>query len=201
MVIGLIIILIILVLLSIYLIFYRPINSKIEKTFFKINCAKKIYMVAKNHDCYLLNKVAIKVEGKIIHFDHILFGDKFIYCIVTRYYSVALNGKLDDASWFHYFRNNDFEIIKNPLRLNKERVDYFSSLITSSKEIFVGMLIVNNSCLIDKIEGVSNNELLINIRDFEKTIKRYEQNESVTPIEPHSLKLLVKDIYSKCIEE
>lgn len=198
---GLIAFVSVLILLSLYLLFFRSVNSRVEKLFFQKMTGRKVYAIAKDNDYYLLNKVAIRVEGKIIHFDHILFGDKYIYCIVNRYYPVAVHGNPEDPSWFCYKRNGKFKIMKNPLRINRERVNYFASAIASSKDIFVGIVLVNNQCLIDPSDSGSENDLLLNLKDLRAKIKRYERNSLVNPIEPASLKALVYDVYRKCVEE
>ena len=76
---GLIILVVCLVLLGLFLIFYNFIILTIEKLTFKKKTAKKIYQIAIDHDYYLLNEVAMKIGTHTIHFDHILFGNKYIF--------------------------------------------------------------------------------------------------------------------------
>ena len=137
----------------------------------------------------------------IYNVDHLLFGNKYIYCIGVKYYSLAIDGNYKDVSWFNYKLNGKCKMMKNPLRLNRERVDYFATAITSSKDLFVGMLLVNNSCLITDIKGAGENDLIINIKNLEKTIKTYESRKDVSIIDPDLLNKLVKEINSKCIEK
>ena len=198
---GLIILVICLVLLGVFLIFYNFIVLTIEKLTFKKKTAKKIYQIAMDHDYYLLNEVAMKIGTHTIHFDHILFGNKYIYCIVTRHYNVGVNGNFEDASWFNYKINGKCKMMKNPLRLNRERVDYFATAITSSKDMFVGMLVVNDSCLVSTIKGAGESDLILNVKHLEKTIKDHENRNDVSVIDPKMLELLVKDIYGKCIKK
>mgnify|MGYP000586102192 CR=1 FL=1 len=73
MILGLIIFLVVLFILIVYLMFYHQISLLCEKIIFKHKVAKKLYKIAKDNDYYLLNKVAINIEGKIIHFTRIKY--------------------------------------------------------------------------------------------------------------------------------
>ena len=180
--------------------FYHQISLLCEKIFFKHKVAKKLYKIAKDNDYYLLNKVAINVEGKIIHFDHLLFGDKYIYCIGVNYYPLAINGKQNDKNWFRYKSNNKFVYIKNPMRLHRERVNYFSSLISSDSDLFVATIVINNSCLIDE-KCNTKYDKIINLKNLENMVKNYEKNSNVEPIDPILLHQLVQDVYRNGIEK
>ena len=198
---GLIIFIVILVIFAIILIFFNPILLFIEKLTFKDKVGKLVHQIAVDYDYYLLNEVAMKIGNHVIHFDHLLFGDKYIFCIVSRYYPIGVDGNFNDAQWFNYKSNGKCVMMKNPMRLNRERVDYFATAITSSKDMFVGMVLVNDSCLIKEIDGASNNDLILNVKDLEKIVNKFENNKDVSIIEPELLNVLVKDIHKKCIEK
>lgn len=200
MVTELIVFTVILIIISLFLVFYHQIVLCIEKLFFRSRVYKKVYSIAKNNDYYLLNKVAINVEGKVIHFDHLLFGNKYIYCIGAKYYSLAINGNYNDSSWFRYKSNNNFVYIKNPMKLHRERVNYFSGLISSSLDLFIATIVVNNSCLVNDIKESGKYNRIVRIRDLEKTIKEYENDGSVDPIDPVLLHQLVQDVHRNGIE-
>lgn len=198
MFIFLIVIIVIFSLCGLLLLFYHPLSLLWEKITFKKKVYKTLYKIAKNYDLYLLNKVAIKVGNKIIHFDHLLFGDKYIYCVGRNYYSYGIDGKMSDPSWFSYNHRGKNKIINNPMKLHRERVNYFASLITSSKELFVACVIVNNSCLLrNVIDGEDKYSKVINLKNFEKLVKNYERDNSVSEIDPQLLSRLVLDIYKK----
>ena len=194
----LIIFLSIIVVILLILIFFHQLSNFFEKIFFRFNVARKVYKIAKDNDYYLLNKVAINIEGKIIHFDHLLFGNKYIYCIGVNYYSVAINGRLNDKKWFHYKSNNGFDYINNPMRIHRERVNYFSSLTGSSSDIFVSTIVINDSCLIE--DNNYKYDKIINLKNLSRLVKDYE-NENVEVIDPSTLDKLVHDVYEKGIEK
>lgn len=197
---GLIIFLVIISVFSLILVFYHPLSLLIEKLFFRFNVARKVYQIAKNNDYYLLNKVAINVEGKTIHFDHLLFGDKYIYCIGMNYYPLAINGKFNDKNWFRYKRNNKFFYINNPMKLHRERVNFFSSLISSSSDLFVATIVVNDSCLIDK-NNVRDYDKIVNLSHLEEMVKYFESRKDVDPIDPLLLHQLVQDVYKNGVDK
>ncbi len=196
----LIIFLSITIVILLVLIFFHQLSNFFEKIFFRFNVARKVYKIAKDNDYYLLNKVAINVEGKTIHFDHLLFGDKYIYCIGVNYYPLAINGKQNDKKWFRYKANNKFVYIKNPMRLHRERVNYFSSLISSDSDLFVATIVINNSCLIDE-KCNTKYDKVINLKNLENMVKNYEKNSNVEPIDPILLHQLVQDVYRNGIEK
>lgn len=196
---GLVTFLIIVLIFSLILVFYHPISLLIEKIFFRLRVASKIYKIAKNYDFYLLNKVAINVEGKIIHFDHLLFGNKYIYCIGVNYYPLAITGKFNDKNWFRYKSNNKFVYINNPMKLHRERVNYFSSLISSSSDLFVATIVINDSCLIEETSH-SIYDKMVRISELEKMIKNYESNSEVDMIDPLLLHQLVQDVYKNGVQ-
>lgn len=197
---GLILFLVIISIFSLILVFYHPLSLLLEKLFFRFNVARKVYQIAKNNDYYLLNKVAINVEGKTIHFDHLLFGDKYIFCIGMNYYPLSINGKFNDKNWFRYKRNNKFVYINNPMRLHRERVNFFSSLISSSSDLFVATIVVNNSCLIDE-KNVRDYDKMVNLSRLEEMVKSFETRKDVDPIDPLLLHQLVQDVYKNGVKK
>lgn len=197
----LIVTLIILFIICLILVFFRPISLVMEKIFYRYKIAKEVYKIAKDYDYYLLNKVAINVGGKIVHFDHLLFGNKYIYCIGVKYYSLAIDGNYNDSSWFNYKTNNKFDYIKNPMKLHRERVNLFSSLVAPDSDLFVATILVNNSCLVGEIKESGRFNKILRINDFEKLVKEYENDTKVNPIDPIMLHQLVQDVYKKGIEK
>lgn len=81
MLIGLIVVVVLLIVGSLLFLFSDRIRQISEKKNFSKKAGKKIYALARDNDFYLINQVALSIDTKVIHFDHILFTDKFIYCI------------------------------------------------------------------------------------------------------------------------
>ena len=71
-------------------LFVPSIKRLIEFKYYKKNTGKVLYKYASDYDVFLLNDVNIPYGDEIIRFDHILFGNKFIYCIKDECHRIGL---------------------------------------------------------------------------------------------------------------
>lgn len=194
MLIGAIVVITLLIIGATLLLLWPLIAKKIDCKRFLLAMGKRTYAIARDSDFYLLNKVTIPIDdGKEVHFDHIIFGDKYIYVIGDAYYPGPLSGKYRDQQWFLYNENIHFTHIKNPLTLHHTRLNYLSLETTAPMELFVGILVVNDSCFLDNIPGIPQNEFICNESDLKNIIARKEK-EDVSIINPISLNNLVHNI-------
>lgn len=167
-----------------------------DKQFFK-RVYEYVYQVAKDKDFYLINNVEIAIDTKTIHFNHILFGNKYIYCISNLPLKGGLSGKFQDEQWFKYDENNTRTVGKNPMLLHKARLDYLiSALNVKEEDLFIGICVCNDSCLIDDIEGMPKNLAIINESDIYGYICEREK-ENIASIDQLQLDGLVHSIYQK----
>ena len=191
---GLIIVISLMVVFSIVFLFWDKIKFAKEKRSFSKLIGKKAYQLALDNAYYLINQVALAIEGKVIHFDHILFTNKFIYCIGEKYFSGPISGRFDDSQWFKYNKKNQVEHIKNPMILPKVRVEYLRGSLRANDDLFVSVVLVNDSCIIDQIEGCPKNNFIMNLSDFKSFIKQREKT-NIPSIDPLQLETLVQNIY------
>lgn len=191
---GLIIVISLMVVFSIVFLFWDKFKLIKEKRCFNKSVGKKMYQLALDNDYYLINQVALSIDGKVIHFDHILFTNKFIYCIGEKYFSGPISGRFDDSQWFKYNKKNQVEHIKNPMVLPKVRVEYLRSSLRANDDLFVSVVLVNDSCLIDKIDGCPKNNYIMNISEFKNFIKQREKT-NIPSLDPLQLETLVQNIY------
>ena len=156
---------------------------------------KRIYRVALDEDFYLINAFQNKTaDEETFHIDHILIGDKFIYCIRDRYYDGALRAKENDESWVFYSkRNKKGAIIPNPLKRNATRVDRMSLMSGLDKKLFISVVLVNNDCLISNYEVSSSDNYVVSLKNFASFI-REKESLPVEPMDPRSLAVAAKDI-------
>ena len=78
---------------------YVPIVGAYRRKNFQIHFYKQVYRVALDNDYYLINQFVFKIDSsKNATVDHILFGDKYIYVILSKYYQGDLIGKYLDKS-------------------------------------------------------------------------------------------------------
>lgn len=152
-----------------------------------------LYDIARDKDYYLINAVQLDIDTKKIHFDHILFGEKYIYCIGNYFSKGSISGNFSDHKWFLYEPNGKTSHIKNPLLLHKTRIDYLQSAI-KAEDIIIGLCVCNDDCLIDKINDVPSNVSIINQKDLKQFILKREKS-NIPLIDSIQLDSLVRLIY------
>ena len=144
-----------------FLIFYPLFQERQEKRTFTKSFYTDVYQLAIDRDYYVINDVVLEIDTKFIHFNHILFGDKYIYCICDTYFDGPISGKNRDSQWFLYKNNGQVSHIKNPLVLHKSRLSYITSALRA-EELFVGIIVVNESCIVDQIDDLPDNLTIVN---------------------------------------
>lgn len=180
------------------LILWPFIKERMEKRTFLKSFYTDVYQLAIDKDFYVINDVVLEIDTKFIHFNHILFGDKYIYCICDHYYDGPLSGKFTDQQWFLYKNNGQLDHIKNPLLLHRARLSYVTSALRA-EELFIGLCVVNESCLVDEIKDAPEYLNVINEKDFKEYINKKEK-ENVPPINSIQLDSLVQQIYQKNLQ-
>ena len=180
------------------LILWPFFEERLEKRTFQKDFYKQVYQLAIDKDFYVINDVVLEIDTKFIHFNHILFGEKYIYCICDSYFEGPLSGKYTDQQWFMYKNNGQLEHIKNPLLLHRARLSYVTSALRA-EEFFVGLCVVNESCLVDVIQGAPDYLTVINVKDFKEYVSKREK-ENVPPINSIQLDSLVQQIYQKNLQ-
>ena len=181
-----------------FLIFQPIVKDALEKKTFLKNFYTNVYQLAIDKDFYVINDVVLEIDTKFIHFNHILFGDKYIYCICDSYFDGPISGKYSDQQWFLYKKNGQLEHIKNPLLLHRTRLSYVTSALRA-EELFVGICVVNESCIVDEIRDIPDNLVVINVHEFKDYIFKREK-ENVSPINSIQLDSLVQQIYQKNLQ-
>ncbi len=156
---------------------------------------KRIYRVALDEDFYLINAFKNKTaDEETFHIDHILIGNKFIYCIRDRYYDGAIRAKEKDQSWVFYSKKDKKgKIIPNPLRMNALRVDRMSLMTNLDKKLFISVVLVNDDCLISPYEVTYPNNFVVSLKNFPSFI-RQKESLPIEPMDPRALDVAAKDI-------
>lgn len=201
LIVWLIIIFVIVTIGSILLLFSRSLHLFVEKKTFRRKIGKKVYQIAKDCDLFVLHNIVLKIDNKIIHYDHLLFSNKFIYCIGDGYYQTGLSGKFLDKKWFLYDLKGKFTHINNPMMMQRLRVDYLRGSLGASDDLFVSVVVVNDSCVIDAIEGCPDRNLIVKSSNLVKCIKNYEKNSDLPQLNQEQLQIVVKNIYNKAKKE
>ncbi len=156
---------------------------------------KRIYKVALDQDFYLINSFSNKTaDEEEFHIDHILIGDKFIYCIRDRYYEGAIKAKENDPSWVYYSKKNKAgTVIQNPLRINEIRVQRMSLMSGLNRKLFISVVLVNDDCLLSHYEVTSSNSFVVSLKNFPAFIAEKE-SLPIEPMDPRAIAVAAKDI-------
>ena len=173
-----ILIIVILVLFCIFLLISYPLNKFINQKLFRYFYYRKIYRYVNHRDLRLINNFQFAVdESTNAHFDHIIFGNKYIYLITDKYWTKGIYGKVEDKSWL-LFKNGDKRIyIDNPLKKNELRTEKLSLVTDINRSMFVAIVVVNNDCLVDDNIKLNKQNIILKIRHLKKTIEQYEKDD------------------------
>lgn len=168
---------IVFLLLTIYLLFRFKIKRNHKKAVYK-----QLHLLAEERDYLLLNNVTLFLNDNYDEptlFDHIFFGDKYIYVIqdydkeggifgniVDRYLLLQKNDKT-------YKSINPLVECKNKLALLEKKLG-----VSHNDNIFLAMVIYNNSLLVaDNLKVKSNQQCFIPLREVRDTILSAERDE------------------------
>ncbi len=177
-----------------FLFLYGPIKRFLYKHHTVRAYYRRVYKVARERDFFLVNKFANRTaDFEEFHIDHILFGNKYFYCIRDRYYDGAVAGKEDDEGWI-FFHAKKNEYIKNPLMVNKLRLQRLSLMSGIEEKLFISIVLINDDCLITPIPGdiEHGDNFLSSLRDFPKLIDRLESRD-VAPLDERSVAVAARD--------
>lgn len=187
---------IVIIFLCTLLIFFYPLIRKIyvAKFFERINY-KKIYQIAKNCDYYLINKLELPLDEKrVAHIDHLLFGNKFIYLITSVCFFGTFAGTEEDDTWFYYPYKGAREYKKNPLILNKIRVEKLSLVTGIEESLIKSIVVVNDDCNIEHLALSSQSDMIVSMRGLSRLVRKFEKSD-IPPIQGEQLQQAVLDIH------
>lgn len=151
----------------------------------------KVRRVVLDHDFYLINCFENQAGEETFHIDHIVIGDKFIYCIRDRFYDGAVVVKEEDDGWLFYHGRKK-KIIPNALAMNLLRTERLSLMSGIDLKLFISIVIINNDCLITPYESTMDNSYLVSLRNFPKLIE-YLESQDVENLDPHTSAVAARD--------
>ncbi len=169
-----------------------PVKQNRTKNHFKEYCYKAIYRLAFDEDYYLINDFQFKVDNKVVSIDHILFGNKYFYVIIDNYLPGDLIGKENDKSLILIDNHNQKYYTENQFQTCKTLIDYLSFKTGLSKDLLIGISIVNNDCMVG-VESNSKQYYIIQRNKFKKLVKAIESRE-VGKLNPTEMEAFVKTL-------
>ena len=169
-----------------------PLRQRHIKNSFKEYCYKAIYRVAFDEDYYLINDFKFKIDSKTISIDHILFGNKYFYVIIDNYLPGDLIGKENDKSLILIDKRNQKFYTENQFQTCKTLIDYLALKTGISKDLLIGIAIVNNDCKVG-VESNSKQYYIIQRNKFKKLVKAIE-SRNVARIKQEQMEPFVQNL-------
>lgn len=191
-----IVVAVLLVFVILTIIFYPKIKrAKLKKNFVSVY-GKKVYQYALHNDLYLINQLELRNnDNTILKIDHLLFGTKYIYLISDYYLPGVIEAKEKDRSFIYTSSEKDAKkvYIDNPLISNKQLVRKVANNIGLNESLFISIVLLNDSAILDKFESTSKDNFIVHLHSFNRLINQLE-SRNVAPLNDNQLKYTVKDV-------
>ena len=182
----------IVLLLFLVICLYFPISSAYRRKFFQIHFYKQVYRVALDHDYYLINQFVFKVDSsKNATVDHILFGNKYIYAIISKYYQGDLIGKYADKSLVFISHKGKKCYTDNPYSEAKYLTSKLSASTGIDASLMIGIILINDDCKV-AVQSESKQFYIIQRKRLPALIKAIESR----PVENINEAQLAKAVQS-----
>lgn len=164
----------IVVILFFAIVLYFPISAAYRRKRFQVIFYKRVYKVALENDYYLINQFYFKVDSnKLAKVDHILFGEKYIYVILTKYYEGDLVGKSTDKSLIFISHKGKKCYTDNPIIQAKSLASKLSSSTGLDTSMLIGITLINDDCKVE-VQSDSKQFYIIQRKKFAALIKAIE---------------------------
>ena len=171
---------------------YFPISGAYRRKYFQIHFYKQVYRVALDYDYYLINQFVFKVDSsKNATVDHILFGNKYIYTIISKFYQGDLIGKYADKSLIFISHKGKKCYTDNPYNEAKYLTSKLSSSTGIDASLMIGIVLINDDCKV-AVQSESKQFYIIQRKRFPALIKAIESR----PIESINEAQLEKAVQS-----
>ena len=167
---------------------YQIIHNRPNSYFRTIN------KVALYKDLYLINLLKLRIDSnQYITYDHVLFGNKYIYVISDAFFNGELRGNLHDAKFTLIERKNrKGREIDNPIHNNDYRLKKLALATGIDQEMLINVVVVNDECDLTHLKN-DDSTFIINRCDFYRLIDAIESRE-VRILNAEELAEIVKDI-------
>ena len=172
-------------------VIYGPLKRFLMKHHTVRMYYRKVNRVVLDNDFYLINNFENKTGDEVFHIDHIVIGDKFIYCIRDRYFDGALVINEDNDGWL-YYHGKKKHIVSNPLSMNLLRLERLSLMSGIDRKLFVSIVVINDDCLITPFTSTRDDSFLVSLKGLPKLIK-YIESRNVEILDPHLSAVAARD--------
>ena len=164
----------IVVALFLAIVLYIPISARYKRSHFQVRFYKRVYKVALENDYYLINQFYFKVDSnKLAKVDHIIFGEKYIYVILCKYYEGNLVGKSSDKSLIYISHKGKKCYTDNPINQSKQLASKLSSSTGLDASLLIGITLIIDDCKVE-VQSESKQFYIIQRNKFPALIKAIE---------------------------
>ena len=161
-------------LIFLFICIYIPASGAYRRKHFQIHFYKQVYKVALNNDYYLINQFVFKVDSsKNATVDHILFGNKYIYVLISKYYQGDLVGKYLDKSLIFISHKGKKCYTDNPFNEVKLLTSKLSSSTSIDASLMIGIVLINDDCKV-AVQSESKQFYIIQRKRLPALIKAIE---------------------------
>lgn len=189
-------IIVIVIFFAVLLIIIKPLKNYFYRRFFRQSYYQNIKKLVNKKDYRLINNFYFKIDELTqAHFDHLIFGEKYIYAITDKYWKMGIFGKPQDESWLLYKTDKKRIYIDNPLQKNELRIEKLSLISGIDRDMFVTIVLTNNDCVCDETLVLNNKNVIIKQKNLTKLILKYE-NSSINKINEEQLQKVIYDLNS-----
>lgn len=141
---------------------------------FKNDHYKVVKKIVDNEDYRLINNFYFTVEENMkAMIDHIIFGEKYIYVVLSRYYDGDISGNINDKSLIFTNKKGKKYYTDNPYRYLDYILSRFSTVCGLDRRMLIGIVLTNNSCE-NTVISESNSNFVVQKKRFKKLIKEVE---------------------------
>lgn len=159
----------------IFVAFFPIYQFYVTKHNFIKKCYKDIYPYILDKDFLMINSFYFPNSGyKKQLCDHIIFGKKYIYFVYDFYLFGAINGNANDKTWIFYPYKDKPTYFANPKELCKARVEYLCKMFRIDRDLTKTIVLFSDSVKIELDKYQVDDLCYINKKDFQKTIKDFE---------------------------
>lgn len=151
----------------IYKRFYYP--KKFKNVHYKI-----VKRIVHEYDYRLINNFVFPVEeSKNALIDHIIFGDKYFYVILSHYYNGDISGNINDKSLIFTNKKGKKYYTDNPYKYLNYILTRFSTSCGIDKRVLIGVVLTDDACNIN-VESEYESYFVCKKKNLSKLIKKIE---------------------------
>ena len=154
-----------------------PLMKIIHKHHYKRYYYRKIYTYTLHRDFYIINNFVFRLDSK--HntcIDHIVFGEKFIYVIMDKYYEGDLMGNSYDPDLILIAKNGSKNYVDSPYVAFNKLLSRLSTATGINTDLMIGIAVINNDCRMN-IDSSSKQFFMIQRNRFPKLVDTIEARD------------------------